>query len=115
MVSYRPDDAQLDRVFRALADATRRDIVARLLAGEPLSISALAERYRMTFAAVQKHVRVLEGAGLVSKRARGRERLVRADPEPLERARRLLARLEETWRARLGQLDEVLAQPPTEE
>ena len=63
-------NAELDQLFRALADATRRDIVARLLAGEPASVSVLAARYDMSFAAVQKHVAVLEEAGLVSKESR---------------------------------------------
>jgi hypothetical protein len=63
-------DAELDRLFRALADATRRDIVARLLAGEGASVSTLASRYDMSFAAVQKHVAVLEEAGLVTKHRR---------------------------------------------
>lgn len=112
MVVRRPlTDAELDRLFRALADATRRDIVARLLAGEPLSVSALAARYDMSFAAVQKHVAVLEEAGLVSKQPRGRERLVRGNPERIARARELLDRLEEVWRARFSQLDAVLSEP----
>ena len=110
-----PGDAELDRVFRALADATRRDIVARVLAGEPTSISALAGRYDMSFAAVQKHVAVLEGAGLVTKHPHGRERIVRGNPERIARARELLARLEGLWRARFGRLDAVLAEPSTEE
>ena len=101
----------MDRVFHALADATRRDIVARVLAGETASVSALAARYEMSFAAVQKHVAVLEGAGLVTKQARGRERIVRGNPERIARARDLLARLEDLWRARLGRLDDVLANP----
>ena len=111
MVAY-PDltDAELDRLFRALADATRRDIVARVLVGEQ-SISALAGRYDMSFAAVQKHVAVLERAGLVSKSPQGRERLVRGNPERIARARQLLRRLEEIWRSRFGQLDDVLSQP----
>lgn len=103
-------DPQLDRLFRALADATRRDIVARTLDGEE-SISTLAARYDMSFAAVQKHVAVLERAGLVTKSAQGRERLVRSNPEAIARARVLLARLEEIWRSRFSQLDDVLAQP----
>jgi DNA-binding transcriptional ArsR family regulator len=112
MVALPPlSDAELDRVFRALADATRRDIVARLLAGEPMSISALAARYDMSFAGVQKHVTVLEGAGLVTKHPRGRERIVRGDPERIAQARDLLARLEEVWRARFSQLDAVLSDP----
>jgi DNA-binding transcriptional ArsR family regulator len=105
-------DAELDRLFRALADATRRDIVARLLSGEPASVSALAERYDMSFAAVQKHVAVLEDAGLVTKRAQGRERLVRGNPERLAQARALLVQLEELWVSRFSQLDAVLASPP---
>jgi DNA-binding transcriptional ArsR family regulator len=104
-------DAELDRLFRALADATRRDIIARVLAGEPASISVLAARYDMSFAAVQKHVAVLEGAGLVTKRAQGRERIVRGHPERIARARELLGQLEELWRARFGQLDVVLTNP----
>jgi DNA-binding transcriptional ArsR family regulator len=109
VVRRRLTDAQLDRVFRALADATRRDIVARVLAGEPASISALAARYDMSFAAVQKHVAVLEGAGLVTKQRQGRERLVRGNPERLARARELLDRLEGLWRDRFSQLDTLFA------
>ena len=108
-------DAEIDRVFHALADATRRDIVARVMAGEAASISALAARYDMSFAAVQKHVAVLEGAGLVRKETQGRERIVRGVPERLARARDLLARLEELWRARFSQLDGVLANPDHQE
>jgi DNA-binding transcriptional ArsR family regulator len=108
-------DAELDRLFRALADATRRDIVARLLAGEQTSISTLAARYDMSFAAVQKHVTVLEGAGLVTKHAHGRERIVRGNPERIARARDLLTRLEGLWRARFNQLDPLLAEPSNPE
>jgi DNA-binding transcriptional ArsR family regulator len=105
--------AELDRLFRALADATRRDIVARLLAGEQTSISALAARYAMSFAAVQKHVSVLEGAGLVTKHRHGRERIVRGKPERVARARAVLAELEGLWRARFDRLDAVLTEPTT--
>ncbi len=104
-------DADLDRLFRALADTTRRDIVARLMGGKPASVSTLAARYDMSFAAVQKHIAVLEEAGLVTKQAQGRERIVRGNPEQLARARGLLARLEGLWRARFSQLDDVLAEP----
>ena len=103
-------DDDVDRLFRALADATRRDIVRRTLTGEA-SVSELAGDYDMSFAAVQKHVAVLEGAGLVTKHPRGRERIVRGNPDQIGRARSLLASLEELWRARFGQLDEVLADP----
>lgn len=104
-------DAQLDRVFHALADTTRRSIVRRVMAGELASVSALAARYDMSFAAVQKHVAVLEQAGLVVKQAQGRERLVRGNPEQLARARELLLQLERLWVARSSQLDAVLADP----
>jgi DNA-binding transcriptional ArsR family regulator len=103
-------DDEVDRLFFALADATRRDIVRRTLADE-LSVSRLADSYEMSFAAVQKHVAVLEEAGLVIKRPNGRERLVRADAARLARARELLVQLEHLWRARFDQLDAVLAEP----
>ncbi|MEV4686767.1 ArsR/SmtB family transcription factor [Microbacterium sp. LWH3-1.2] len=103
-------DDEIDRVFHALAAATRRDILRRTLSGE-YSVSALAREYDMSFAAVQKHVTVLEAAGLIVKRAEGRERLVRADPEMIARARALLARYEEMWRARIDRLDALLAEP----
>lgn len=89
VVQIELSDAEVDRIFHALADATRRDILRRTLVGEA-SVSVLAEAYEMSFAAVQKHVAVLEGAGLVNKEQRGRERIVRADPETIERARGLL-------------------------
>jgi DNA-binding transcriptional ArsR family regulator len=106
-------EAELDRLFRALADGTRRDILARLLAGETASVSALGARYAMSFAAVQKHVAVLEAAGLVSKEQRGRERIVRGDPEQLARAREVLGRLEELWRARFSRLDDLFEDSET--
>ncbi|WP_100812604.1 MULTISPECIES: winged helix-turn-helix domain-containing protein [unclassified Microbacterium] len=104
-------DDEIDRVFQALATATRRDILRRTIEREQ-SISALAQDYDMSFAAVQKHIGVLEAAGLVIKRAEGRERLVRADPTMIARARALLARYEELWRARIDRLDRLLAAPP---
>lgn len=105
-------DAELDRIFRALADTTRRDILARLMPGESATVSALAARYAMSFAAVQKHVAVLEEAGLVHKESRGRERLVRADPVRIAQARTLLQHLEARWIGRFSQLDQVLSDTP---
>lgn len=105
-------NADLDRLFRALADTTRRDIVTRLLSGAPASVSTLAARYDMSFAAVQKHVAVLEEAGLVTKHSQGRERIVRGNPERLARARALLTKLEGLYAARFTQLDDVLATEP---
>ena len=79
------------------------------------SVSTLAGDYDMSFAAVQKHVAVLEAAGLIIKRAEGRERLVRADPAMIARARALLARYEEMWRARIDRLDALLSEDPSPE
>lgn len=111
MVARSLSDPELDQLFRALADTTRRDIVARLLGGEPASVTTLAQRYDMSFAAVQKHVAVLEEAGLVSKESRGRERIVRSNPERIAQARALLLQLEQLWISRFSQLDDVLSTP----
>ncbi len=111
VVRFPLPDADIDRLFRALADATRRDIVARLLSDEPASVSALASHYDMSFAAVQKHVAVLEEAGLVTKHPQGRERIVRGNPERLAQARALLSQLEQLWVSRFSQLDAILAEP----
>jgi DNA-binding transcriptional ArsR family regulator len=99
---------EVDRIFRALADATRRDILRRTLDAEA-SVSQLASAYDMSFAAVQKHVAVLAAAGLVTKEPRGRERVVRGQPEALERTRALLERYEQIWRTRISRLDALLA------
>lgn len=100
-------DAEVDRIFRALADSTRRDIVRRTLAGEA-SVSELAADYAMSWAAVQKHVAVLEGAELVTKESRGRERIVRGNPHQIQRAQALLDSYEQIWRARIARLDALL-------
>jgi DNA-binding transcriptional ArsR family regulator len=101
-------DGELDRIFRALADPTRRDILIRTLrAGE--SVSALAARYQMSFAAVQKHVAVLERAGLVRKQRHGREQIVHGDPETLHRATTLLERYEQLWADRATRIAGILA------
>ena len=100
-------DESLNQLFRALADGTRRDILARSLT-ETLSVSDLAARYEMSFAAVQKHVAVLERAGLIQKRPNGREQLVSTNQARLRRAGELLDHFESIWRQRMAQLDEVL-------
>lgn len=99
-------DDELNQLFRALGDSTRRDIVRRTSLGE-VSVSGLAEDYAMSFAAVQKHVAVLEKAGLVKKTTRGRERFVRAAPDRLARARECLQALEDLWCQRINALDEL--------
>jgi DNA-binding transcriptional ArsR family regulator len=108
MVVDELSDEDVDRLFHALADATRRDILNRCIAGEP-SVSRLADLYPMSFAAVQKHVAVLERAGLVVKQRRGREQLVRTDGTAVGRARRILDELEAAWRGRVDRMAELIA------
>ena len=110
VVSAIPDD-EVDDLFHALADATRRDIVRRSVRGE-LSVSRLADAYPMSFAAVQKHVAVLERAGLITKVRRGREQLVRTDPDAVRRARQALDQLEKAWRGRVNRMGDLLAEIP---
>jgi DNA-binding transcriptional ArsR family regulator len=100
---------EVDGLFHALADATRRDILHRCIWGEA-SVSRLADVYPMSFAAVQKHVAVLERAGLVTKERRGREQLVRTDRDAVGRARRVLDELETAWRGRVDRMADLLAQ-----
>ena len=104
-------DEEADRLFHALSDATRRDILYRCIRGEP-SVSRLADVYPMSFAAVQKHVAVLERAGLVTKERRGREQLVRTDGGAVGRARRVLDELEVAWRGRVDRMADLLADVP---
>lgn len=109
MVVDTPTDAEIDRLFHALADATRRDIVIRTMRGTH-SISALARRYPMSVTAVQKHVGVLEGAGLVRKERRGREQIVHCDVATIRLARQLLDSFEDLWRGRVDQMTTVLTE-----
>lgn len=104
-------DEEVDRLFHALGDRTRRDILHRCIDGEP-SVSRLADLYPMSFAAVQKHVAVLQRAGLVTKERRGREQLVRTDVDAVSRARRVLDELETAWRGRVDRMADLLAQVP---
>jgi DNA-binding transcriptional ArsR family regulator len=106
------DQADVDQLFHALADATRRDIVRRTLS-EQYSVSTLAREYPMSFAAVQKHVAVLERAGLVTKQRRGREHLVGGNPASLRAAHDALDRLEQIWRDRVARMDDLLASDPS--
>ena len=98
-----------DRVFAALADHTRRDIVRRAIGGEE-GVVELAAHYQMSFAAVQKHVAVLERAGLITKVRTGRRKVVRTNLEALLVARRLLDQYEELWRARIDRMHALLAE-----
>jgi DNA-binding transcriptional ArsR family regulator len=111
MVVGELSEADADRVFHALADATRRDILARAT-HKGQSVSALAQHYPMSFAAVQKHVAVLERAALVTKQRRGREQVVHGDPAALRRATRLLEAYEQIWRHRVEGIEQILADEP---
>lgn len=113
MVVDELSEADVDRLFQALADATRRDIIARVIIGE-YSVSDLATHYTMSFAAVQKHVAVLERASLVTKEKRGREQIVRGNREAVQRARRLLDEYEMIWRQRVDRIADILIEEPEE-
>lgn len=102
-------NADVDRIFHALADTTRRDIVTRVIQREQ-SVSALAQRYAMSFAAVQKHVVVLERASLVIKERRGREQIVHGNMNAVRKAAGLLDAYQEIWRERAERIGEILAE-----
>ncbi|MBX7455106.1 metalloregulator ArsR/SmtB family transcription factor [Mycolicibacterium sp. 3033] len=108
------DEDRADALFHALADRTRRDIVRRVLAGEH-SVSTLAAHYDMSFAAVQKHVAVLDRAGLITKRRSGREQLARGEVAAIRSVSSLLAELEQVWRGRVARIDDLLASENTSE
>jgi DNA-binding transcriptional ArsR family regulator len=103
-----------DRMFGALADATRRDIVRRAI-GSDEGVAELAEHYPMSFAAVQKHVAILERAGMITKERIGRRKVVRTNLEALRIARGLLDQYEELWRGRISRMTALVAQDLREE
>ena len=104
------DEDRADALFHALADRTRRDIMRRVLAGEH-SVTTLAGDYDMSFAAVQKHVAVLERAGLLTKRRSGREQLASGEEEALRSVASMLTEIERVWRGRIDRIDAFLAGP----
>lgn len=108
------DEDQIDLVFHALADRTRRDIMNKVSEREQ-SISDLARQYEVSFAAIQKHVSVLEKASLVTKRVDGRQKLVQNNPETLRRATKLLGEYERIWTHRIDAIGQILDQEKTEE
>ena len=103
-----------DRMFGALADATRRDIVRRAIGGEE-GVAELAAHYPMSFAAVQKHIAILERAGMITKERIGRRKVVRTNLEGLRLARSLLDRYEELWRGRVARMTALVTQDQKEE
>ncbi|AOD20854.1 transcriptional regulator [Rhodococcus sp. p52] len=108
------DEDRVDALFHALSDRTRRDIMRRVLAGEH-SVSALAANYDMSFAAVQKHVAVLEKAGLLVKRRSGREQLASGDVAAVRSVASMLTEMEQLWRGRIARIDELIASESSEE
>ncbi len=98
-----------DRMFGALADATRRDIDRRAIDGGE-GVAELAGHYSMSFAAVQKHIAILERAGLVTKERIGRRKVVQTNLEGLRVARRLLDQYEELWRGRIGRMTALVTE-----
>jgi DNA-binding transcriptional ArsR family regulator len=111
MVVHRKNDQKADKLFHALSDTTRRSIVTRCLQGDH-TVSDLARSYPMSFAAVQKHVAVLERAELVTKQRRGREQLVSGNVQSIRYAFDVLEQLEELWRGRIERMDLLLSQNP---
>ncbi|MEZ5339736.1 MAG: metalloregulator ArsR/SmtB family transcription factor [bacterium] len=105
---------ELDRVFAALSDATRRDMLAQLSAGER-NIGSLAERYRISQPAVSKHVRVLERAGLVTSYRRGRQSFLRVNTEPMDQARGWISYYTQFWKRQFNAVDEYLRRGETGE
>ncbi|UTM36757.1 metalloregulator ArsR/SmtB family transcription factor [Rhodococcus pyridinivorans] len=108
------DEDRADALFHALSDRTRRDIMRRVLAGEH-SVSALAANYDMSFAAVQKHVAVLEKAGLLVKRRSGREQLASGDVAAVRSVASMLTEMEQLWRGRIARIDKLIASESSEE
>lgn len=108
------EEDRADALFHALSDRTRRDIMRRALAGEH-SVSALALKYEMSFAAVQKHVAVLEKAGLLTKRRSGREQLASGDVTAVRSVASMLGELEQIWRGRIARIDDLISADETQE
>ena len=98
---------EFDRLFTALADATRRDILRRAIAGDE-GVAELARHYPMSFAAVQKHVAVLERAGLITKQRSGRRKVVRTRVDGLRVVQRLLDQYEHLWCGRIDRMTELI-------
>lgn len=97
----------LDRIFGALADVTRRDILIRVSRAEH-TISELAEPYAMSLAAIAKHISVLEKAGLITKRRSGKEKIIQIQPKTLEVVAAYLSEYEKIWSARFDALEKLL-------
>lgn len=102
-----PDSSDLDSVFAALSNPTRRDVIEALRAG-PLSVGALAEPFDMALPSFMQHIRLLEDAGLVTTRKEGRKRIVASRRAPMLHLERWLDEERASWEQRLDQLDDFL-------
>ncbi len=107
MVEYSVANEELDTLFHSLAHGTRRDMLRRV-SQKPLTISELAQSYAMSFAAIAKHVSVLEQAKLVSKERRGKEQVVTVAPKAIKIATSYLREYEKLWDERFNRLDALL-------
>ena len=105
------EHCDLDHTLTALADPTRRAILARLAEGEA-RVTDVAEPFAISLNSVSKHIRILERAGLVRRRQRGREHLLSLDPAALDAAWAWLDEQRTLWRWRLGELDRILKETP---
>jgi DNA-binding transcriptional ArsR family regulator len=98
---------EMNSVFHALGDATRRQMLRDLAAGER-TVSELAQPFAMSLAAASKHIKVLEGAGLIRREVRGRTHVCRLEPGPLASAHEWLGFYERFWNSRLDLLEQLL-------
>jgi DNA-binding transcriptional ArsR family regulator len=101
----------LDNIFLSLADPTRRDILSRLIDGEIVSIGEIAEKYKLTFAAISKHLKVLENAKLITKRRQGLVQVVAICPETLTEVNKYMEQYAKLWNERFDRLDDLLTKP----
>ena len=100
----------LSEVLKAVSDTTRRSLLTQLIQQGPTRVTDLAGYYEMSLNAISKHIKVLEKAGLVSRKTLGRAHWIEANLEPIENVEQWLARLNSIWALRLDKLDEILSE-----
>ena len=102
------EDEKLSRILKAVGDTTRRHILTLLVQEGPLRVTALAAHFDMSLNSVSKHIKVLEEAGLVTRRTLGREHFIGAELEPLRMTEAWFAQLKSIWELRLAALENIL-------
>lgn len=102
------DEDALSRILKAAGDTTRRRILTLLVQEGALRVTALAAHFDMSLNSVSKHIKVLEEAGLVSRRTLGREHFIAAELEPLKQTEQWFEQLKSVWQLRLAALDQLL-------